>query len=115
MNRFVRVSLAAAVALAAGLAMAQGGMGPGPGASMPGGGMGPGGGPRYGAGVTPGWQLMSPEERTAHQAAMGNMKTQSECNAYVEKHHQDMVGRAKERGQTLPAQPRHDRCAGLAK
>jgi hypothetical protein len=41
------------------------------------------------------------------------MTSQAECKAYMEQHHQEMVARAKEKGRTLPAQPRRDACAGL--
>ncbi len=90
------------------------GMGPGKGAGM-GPGMGPGRGamgPRFGAGITPGWSLMTPEERNAHRATMQGMKSADECRAYVQKHHEEMAQRAKERGQALPG-PRRDVCAGL--
>lgn len=97
--------LMAVAVFAAGSALAQ----PGPGASGPMHGMGH----RWGQGVTPGWQMMTPEERAAHQKAMGEMKTHDECVAYRDKHHADMAARMKERGQTMPAQPRRDVCAGL--
>ena len=119
-----RISLVlAAVALAATTAFAQApaasaptpgpGMGPGMGGGMgPGRGMGPGAA-RWGQGVTPGWALMTPDERTAHQAKMRAMTTRGDCRAYVEQHHADMAARAKERGAAVPAMPRRDPCAGL--
>lgn len=114
----------ALLALGAGMTMAQGGPGPqasGPGASAPrmgpGGGMGPGGrmmrGPRWGADYTAGWGMMTPKERDEHRAQMGAAKTYDECNALRDKHHEQMVARAKERGITMPAQPRRDACQGL--
>lgn len=121
MKTAIRSVLMGGLILAGAAALAQ----PGPGASAPGmgpgmgGGMGPGKamrqGPRAGAGITPGWKLMTPEERTAHQQAMAGFKTYDECVAYRDKHHQDMAARMKERGQTMPAQPRRDVCAGLPK
>lgn len=114
------VSLLTLVGLCVGAAMAQ----PGPGASAPRGmgpgpgmgqGMGPGMGPRFGADVTPGWAMMTPEERSAHQKAMAEAKTQGECAAARDQHRQAMAERAKARGQTMPAQPRRDVCAGLPK
>ena len=48
-----------------------------------------------------GWQLMSPEERTAHGSMMHSLKTYDECNAYQEEHHKKMEARAKEQGTTL--------------
>ena len=103
-----------AVTLAVGWAVAQ----PGPGAtpaSAPGGGMGygPGPGPRWGEGVTPGWSLMTPEERAAHQKAMREAKTLEECRILRDQHRQMMAERAKQRGQALPAQPPRDACAGM--
>lgn len=89
------------------------GMGPGMGGGMgPGGGRGPGAG-RWGQGVTPGWALMTPAERTAHQTKMRSMTTRADCRAYVEQHHAEMAARATERGVAVPAMPRRDPCAGL--
>lgn len=118
---FAAAALAATVAFAqtpapAGAASAPvPGAGPGMGPGM-GGGMGPGGGrgaARWGQGVTPGWALMTPEERMAHQTKMRSMTTRGECSAYIEQHHADMAARAKERGVAVPAVPRRDPCAGL--
>ena len=106
-------ALIATTFLACGLAAAQ--PGPGAGASAPRGGMGMGMGPRFGAGVTPGWTLMTPDERTAHQNAMREATTPEACAAERDKQHQAMVARAKERGQAMPAAPRRDVCAGLQK
>jgi len=95
------------------------GMGPGPGASAPGMGMGPGmgggrgPGARAGADYTPGWAMMTTAERTEHMNRMGSMKTVDECKAYVQKHHEEMASRAKEKGAKVVAQPRRDPCAGL--
>lgn len=102
---------AALTALLLALAPAQ--AQPGPGASGPGGPGGPGrmmmG--RWGADHTPGWALMTPEERQAHQAKMGQVKTREECQAEMERHRALMQERAKARGATMPT-PRHDACAG---
>ncbi|MDT3736518.1 MAG: hypothetical protein ROZ00_09850 [Denitratisoma sp.] len=92
-----------------------GGMGPGmgPGGGMGGmGGMGPGGrGMRFefNKDNTPGWSLMTPEERTAHREKMLAAKTPEECKAVQEEHHQQMAARAKEKGQTLRG-PRQNAC-----
>ena len=100
------VALCAAGLLAAPFATAQPASAPGAAASAPRGpmgggrmgmgpGMGAGMGGRFGAGVTPGWQMMTPEERTAHQQAMRNAKTYDECAAVRDKHHEEMeIGRA---------------------
>ena len=79
----------------------------------PGMGMGPGMGPRGGAQNTYGWSMMTDAERQQHQARMRSFTTYADCHAYVVKHHQLMSQRAKQRGQTLPAEPRRDVCAGL--
>lgn len=89
-----------------------GGMGPGMG---PGGGMGPGmGGGRgmryqFNKENTPGWSLMTPEERAAHREKMLAAKTYEECKAAQEEHHRQMEARAREKGQTLSA-PRVNAC-----
>lgn len=65
---------------------------------------GPGKG-RYaiGAGNTPGWTLMTPDERNAHRQKMWSFKTYDECKAFQAEHHMAMEARAKEQGKTLPA------------
>jgi hypothetical protein len=102
---FATAVAAATLALAA---FAQPGTGPGPG---PGPGAGPGygmgAGPRAGAGprfdetTTPGWSMMSAEERSEHQARMRSFKSYEECNAYMAQHHDLMAERAKEKGTAL--------------
>lgn len=136
----LRHVFAAVLAGAAVAALAQGGPGPGPGpgASAPrgammgsGAGMGPGAGMmgpgaassprggmmgrggRYGADYTPGWSMMTPEERNAHRDAMLAQKDYAECRTLMEQHHQQMAERAKAQGWAMPARPRHDGCAGL--
>lgn len=102
--------------------MGQGPMGPGPSASAPGMGMGPGMGPgggrgpaRAGSDYTPGWALMTPEERNGHQDRMRSMNSYEECKAYRDQHHEQMAARAKERGGKALSQPRRDACGGLKK
>ena len=88
---------------------------PGPGMGGMGGmgmgGMGPGKGARFALNKdnTPGWALMTAEERTAHQQKMWSFKTYDECKAYQEEHHKAMEAKAKEQGKTLPA-PRNNAC-----
>ncbi len=83
-----------------------GGQGMGPGAGM-GQGMGPGAGKgmrfKFDKSTTPGWALMTPEERTAHNQKMLAAKTYDECKALQSEHHQAMEARAKEKGTKLPA------------
>ena len=93
------------------------GMGPpsgrGPGASAPGYGRGMGPGWRAGPNNTPGWSMMTPEERAAHQQRMQGMTSRADCTAYMNEHHQQMAARAAQRGASAPAQPRRDMCYGL--
>lgn len=125
MSTMKAMVLAAFCCMAAGSTMAQPGSGMGPGAcagaaSAPAGcgGMGPGamkGGGRWGPGVTPGWSLMTPEERNQHRDQMRSAKTYDECKTLQAQHHGAMAARAAERGgPPLPA-PRRDPCAGLPK
>ena len=106
-----------AVVLAAGTVSAQPGpgAGAGPGASAPRGGHGGPGrmGGRWGSDNTPGWSMMTSAERQEHQARMKSMTNPDECKAYMEKHHEQMAARAKEKGRSIPAEPRHDACAGM--
>ena len=57
--------------------------------------------------------MMTPAERQAHQERMRSMTSAADCNAYMAGHRQQMAERAKERGMSMPAQPRRDACAGL--
>lgn len=128
--------LASLIGLSAGIALAQsGGKGPGAASDSPGAtaaasspnarmgmgmgtGMGPGGGrgaARWGSDYTPGWMLMNPQERKAHQDRMHATKTHGECKSYQDQHHEQMVARAKERGGQALAHPRRDACGGLKK
>ena len=83
-----------------------------PGAGMRGmkGGRGMGGGGsgmRGGRGVAR--DLITPDERAAHQAKMRNVKTYDECVAAQTEFRGVMEVRAKEKGVTLPS-PRQNRC-----
>ena len=68
---------------------------------------------RWGRSQTPGWAMMSESERQQHANRMRDFKSYEECKAYADQHHEQMSARAKERGQSMPAQPRRDPCAGL--
>ena len=82
----------------------MGGMGQGMG------GMGPGKGRMaFNQGNTPGWSLMTAEERTAHQQKMWSFKTFDVCKAYQAEHHTAMTAKAKDQGKTLPT-PRANAC-----
>lgn len=80
------------------------GMGPGPGMGM-GMGMGPNGrsgrGMMVGQNATRPWALMSPEERSAFQIRMREVKTYDECKQVQAEHRSAMEARAKEKGVTL--------------
>jgi TolA-binding protein len=91
-------TLAAVLAVAmAGPASAQGG----PGAGQ--------GGMRFSQTNTPGWTLMSAEERTAHQTKMRAVTSYDECKQLQEAQHQAMQARATEKGVTLNT-PRQNSC-----
>jgi hypothetical protein len=61
---------------------------------------------------TPGWALMTPEERIEHQAIVRGFRNYEACRAYQLAHHQLMEDRAKQRALPLP-RGRHDFCARL--
>lgn len=88
------------------------GMGMGMGMGM-GRGMGPGPGPMADESTTPGWALMSPEEREAHRLQMRSATTRAECERLMAEHRQRMVERAKERNVAPPAGPRRDMCGAM--
>lgn len=79
--------------------------GPGMGGGGMGGGMGrgPGAGWNAGSGNTPGWALMTQQERVEHQNRMRSMKTYEECSAYLSEHRAQMAQRAQAQGTTLRA------------
>ena len=109
----VAALLAAAIALPLFAQPGPGG-GPGPG-PMGGAGMGPGQGHHFAFNKdnTPGWALMTQQERNEHRERMRAMKSYEECKTYQEQHHERMAARAKERGGKALGQPRRDACAGL--
>ena len=104
MRVVTKIAISSLFALSVSLVAAQ--AGPGPGA-------GQGKGPRWNSDNTPGWSLMTPEERQSHQQRMASMKTRDECRAYIAEHHKLMTARAEERGRKAVAQPRRDPCAGV--
>jgi hypothetical protein len=106
-----RTLLAAALA-AASLALYAQPYGPGNG---PGRGPGYGPGARWGADVTPGWALMTAEERRAHQEKMQSMKDPAECETYMASHHAQMQERAKAKGRALPFKGPGPGCEALKK
>ena len=49
---------------------------------------------------------MTPEERAEHQTKILSLKTAEEREQFRIEHHKKMQGRAKEKGVTIPDQPR---------
>lgn len=122
MNRLASMLfLAATLAASASLAQPASAPGAGPAAGPRMGmgmgmGMGPGGRGmpmRAGSGVTPGWSMMTPQERDDHRQRMLGAKTYDECKTAQAEHRALMEARAKERHATLGPGPRRDPCAGL--
>lgn len=70
---------------------------------------GPGMG-RFGAEATPGWSMMTPQERDEHRQRMLSATTREECRKAMDEHRKIMEDRAKERGIPM-RQPRRDACA----
>lgn len=102
--------LAQSAPAAPGMGMGMGpGMGTGPG--MQGAGPGVRGmrGMRFDKTNTPGWTLLTAEERTANQAKMAAVKTYDECKVVQTEQHAAMQVRAKEKGVTLNT-PRQNAC-----
>lgn len=75
----------------------------------------PGPGPRQGQGFrfdqdnTPGWSLMTNEERAAHREKMLSLKSHEECKSYLNEHHALMEKRAKDKDRILPG-PQSNAC-----
>jgi hypothetical protein len=90
--------------------------GPGTG---PGGGQGPGAGMKgpgmmMGRGNTPGWSLMTAQERKEHHDKMMGTKSKGECMALHDDHRKMMEQRAKEKGKTMPV-PKQNVCDMMEK
>lgn len=65
-------------------------------------GMGKGGKMSFNKDSTPGWKLMTPEERAAYGEKMHATKTYDECKAMQDEQHAMMELRAKDKGVKLP-------------
>ena len=87
------------------------GMRPGPGMGMGMGGRG-GRGMMSAQNTTRPWALMTPEERSAFQIKMRELKTYDECKQAQTEHRSAMEARAKEKGVTLPT-PRRNACDNM--
>lgn len=80
-------------------------------------GMGPiaargGRGAQVGADFTPGWALMTEQERAEHRTRITAAKSHDECMAAMAEHREQITERAKSQGKTLGT-PRRDTCAAL--
>ncbi len=58
-------------------------------------------------GNTAGWQLMTPAERTEHQAKLRSFTEYEACKEYVDGHHKQMEERAREKGVAVPVMRRN--------
>ncbi len=57
---------------------------------------------RAGAGNTPSWQLMSPDERVEYQRRMRSFDDAAACETYQAEHRARMTDRARRQGAGLP-------------
>ena len=94
---------ATAMTLLCGIALAQGPASSAPNAPSPQGSGacaqgGPGCGMRFNSRNTPGWSMMTPQERQEHHDKMLSAKTPEECKAYYDEHVKLMQERAKDKG-----------------
>lgn len=64
---------------------------------------------------TPGWSMMTAEERSSFQRSMREAQTPEACHSLMEQHHAEMLERAKAQGKSLPAKPPATNCAPLDK
>jgi hypothetical protein len=58
---------------------------------------------------TPGWTMMSAEERKAHQEKMRSLHTRAECQTYMDEHMKLMQERAKQKNKTFKPAARHSK------
>jgi hypothetical protein len=102
MRRKAPALIAVLLSLGAATAMAQLGAGIGTGTRQGmGGGMGLSTGWVVSQESTPGFALMTAEERIAHREKVRSMKNYEECKTYMDDHQNKMEARAKERGSAL--------------
>ena len=64
---------------------------------------------------TPGWSMMTPEERQKHHEKMRGMRGHGECMEYMHEHHRHMESRAREKGTTLDGKDPGPYCEGMKK
>jgi len=68
---------------------------------------------RWGADYTPGWMLMTPQERKSFAEKMHAAGSREECLALVEQQRAEIETRAKATGQRVPHRPRRMACNGF--
>lgn len=68
---------------------------------------------RFGPANTPGWSMMTPQERVEHRSKMMGFTNYEECASYLAEHHAMMLERARKQGVSLPAEPRLGFCQRL--
>jgi hypothetical protein len=59
----------------------------------------------------PGWDQMTPQERERFQRDLDGAKSSEECRILMQRQHDAMAQRARERGQPAPGSPGRDLCA----
>lgn len=59
----------------------------------------------------PGWDQMTPQERERFQRDLDGAKSSEECRILMQRQHDAMAQRARERGQPPPGSPGRDLCA----
>jgi hypothetical protein len=104
LNPLLRIGLVGIAVLAGGHALAQTASAPASAASQP------QTVPRYGEFDTPGWPMMSKDERAEYGAAMTQLKTRGECVTYMNKHFEEMRKRSLQRNLPLQGNARTDLC-----
>lgn len=108
MNPLLRLVLITAAVLVQGQAQAQAGAAPSTSAAAAA--STPQTVPLYGQTVTPGWPMMSKEERAAFGTAMAQLKSRGECFTFINKHYEQMSQRSLQRGLPLQGNSRRDVC-----
>jgi hypothetical protein len=68
---------------------------------------------KYGKAYTPGWDLMTKDERKQLGAKVRKLQRRDECQALMAQVRQQMSDRAQSRGLPPPAQPKRDACDEL--
>ena len=68
---------------------------------------------RFGPQNSPGWALMTAQERSEHRSKMLGFTNYEDCASYVAEHHAKMLERARDKGVTLPDEPRPGFCQRL--